>query len=808
MAYIPTKRRALSPAASRLVLSELRGGLCIDADQSALSELQSPDMLNMWYKDGTLCSRDGQAAIHSRAVYKYTAKSIFPHYPLTPDKLGSFTALGGAVVGCADGCITFGTAEGISRGVAVNQPELIGGRTYQFRVLVSGMVSAQLSVNRGAQVLASTAVTLPYGTQDFIPLGVSVTLPSDGEVTLALTDTARVAGYTARVTAYRTVDVTDAFENYAIRSPEDIAEADFVESCDFLDEFTMNEGMEGDGSGQSGGSSLRARGAGLNGRLSELYYDHIIFHAGTRLYAWSGSFSEMPRIISLTGLADRESLMFRFMDDVYICDEEGYYRLDRDFALTEVVPYVPIIAINCSANMMSSSPQEQFNMIGRGFCVWYNCDGRVYKLPYGDLADDDLSVEVDNVSLAKSAYTVDRAQGVVTLSANPSAGGINTVRITAYVKPNFVEESRNVLYSCKISCVFGGFSSLGTRVILSGNPDKGAYYYRSGLLDPTYFPDMEYEIVGTGSERITALAQQYGSLIALCERSVYSVNYTQNDGVPLFSCKQINARVGCDIPESVQLIDNRLVFANTSGGVWIIDRIDGTDERNIKPISANINGSRDLGRGLLCEDFTQRAASADHGGRYYLLIGERAYVWDYALAPYYDSAGKSAQSRLTWYLFDNIKASCLFTAHREGRLAFVSSYDGGVGAFCEGAGDMGSDLRAHYLTKSYDFGSPELVKCINSFVVSSNSGGGCNFALELMADGVTYSTHQVRNSDFSWASFNWAALRLSAERYLKSVAYRVIPREGVYHAMRFVSLSGGFNLVKVVLSGGVVEEVR
>ena len=56
------------------------------------------------------------------------------------------------------------------------------------------------------------------------------------------------------------------------------------------------------------------------------------------------------------------------------------------------------------------------------------------------------------------------------------------------------------------------------------------------------------------------------------------------------------------MPGSVQLIDNRLVFANSVGGVYMIASTEGKAEENVKPLSGNVNGTS-LARGLLRDDF-------------------------------------------------------------------------------------------------------------------------------------------------------------------------------------------------------------
>jgi hypothetical protein len=73
---------------------------------------------------------------------------------------------------------------------------------------------------------------------------------------------------------------------------------------------------------------------------------------------------------------------------------------------------------------------------------------------------------------------------------------------------------------------------------------------------------------------------------------------------------------------SIQIIDNNVVFGNTETGLYILVSTVVKDERVVRPISGNINGTT-LRPGLLSllKSDLQNASSLDDGGKYWLCVG-------------------------------------------------------------------------------------------------------------------------------------------------------------------------------------------
>ena len=183
------------------------------------------------------------------------------------------------------------------------------------------------------------------------------------------------------------------------------------------------------------------------------------------------------------------------------------------------------------------------------------------------------------------------------------------------------------IFGCKRTCTYGGRSSGGTREFFTGNDDYPGHYFYSELLSPLHVKRLSYDILGNGREKVTDLAKQKGDLIAFCENSVYRMVYTFSEAEGAdFLVNEISTGVGCDVPGSVQLIDNRLVFANSDTGIYIIVSSEYTDELSIRRISANINGNGTDGflyENRLCDG----CVSSDYSGKYMLVCPSgNAYI--------------------------------------------------------------------------------------------------------------------------------------------------------------------------------------
>lgn len=219
---------------------------------------------------------------------------------------------------------------------------------------------------------------------------------------------------------------------------------------------------------------------------------------------------------------------------------------------------------------------------------------------------------------------------------------------------------------------FGGAAdgiSGGTRFFVAGSKENPNLLMWSDLNNPTYFSENNEAAIGEETQSITALKKQSNMLVIFKEHelfySVYSEgsSYTAEDVVAgrvidvstasaTFPMITIHSEIGCDLPESIQLCGDRLVWACKDRHVYMLKNANQYSTANVAPISASVD--RRL-RSLDEEDYS-RVKSYTYQGHYVLVIGKTAYVLNYdyyyfANLPAY-SDSKKTQRKLIWYVWE------------------------------------------------------------------------------------------------------------------------------------------------------------
>lgn len=351
-----------------------------------------------------------------------------------------------------------------------------------------------------------------------------------------------------------------------------------------------------------------------------------------------------------------------------------------------------------------------------------NIGVREYHLPVTNVSA--VSVSVDGLPYTEgSDYTVSKTSGIVTFTTAPPITDPptnNTVKIT-YSKAN--DDAMNAIMNCRYAAVFGAGHELC--VVLAGNPDAPNTFYWSGTtqngIDITYWPVINYNLADS---EITGFGKQYDQMfvfqkdkIGKLDASTESVN--GRDTLSL-AYSGVNDAIGCDLPQSIQLIDNNLTFANKSGGVYRILSASAAYENNVQCISDKINGSN-VRPGLLY-DLTVAGngpvCSLDDGKRYWLAVNSHVWLWDYSISTAADPV---------WFFFDSIDTRVLFM--RKGEPCFFNARLEAVRmsgqVFTDGETLIppvpGKPFRKVYQFPARNFGGYDRLKDVLTLIVSARA---------------------------------------------------------------------------------------
>lgn len=379
----------------------------------------------------------------------------------------------------------------------------------------------------------------------------------------------------------------------------------------------------------------------------------------------------------------------------------------------------------------------------------------------------------------------------------------NTVRIT-YTKPNPV--ALEAVMSCKYAMVYGGDTNLC--FVLGGSSGQPNVIFWNGnnvSMDITYFPMTSYNLAGDNSEAVTGFGRQQNLLIIFKERSLSkAILDTQTIDERLYlslNVIDINSRIGCDLPQTIQLIDNNLVFCNTYGGLHVLLDTSAANENNIRGISKKVNGTpaRDGILRKVRRAGSDRCVSYDDDARYWLVIDGEVYVWDYVLSDYKNPS---------FFYLENIHASAFCRGENElhyltpdGRLVAMGSFTESDNPFSDlSYTDFGEPIPKRYATPVMFFSDGDRLKDINSviFTVASDTWSRLH---------VTYTTDCETRRDQTEALYlfyrflprNLGARSLAPKTYSATIRRKPGCRHVRYFSMLIESTEKGtdMNLVSI-----------
>ena len=437
------------------------------------------------------------------------------------------------------------------------------------------------------------------------------------------------------------------------------------------------------------------------------WHGHIFCHIGTKLYSFdaqSGSYIEL-----CSGVPEVRGTFFLYGNKLYYKTRGAYkvitasYANDAwSFTAANVIPYIPVVLINADPTTAAGDLYQPENRLQSRKIVWYNASQgiRQYHLPVK--ATTVTRVEVDGVSLS-TGWAYNTQTGIVTFNTAPPVTDPptnNTVRIT-YLLEN--PEAYQSIDDCRYCTVYGGTGELC--VVMAGSTEQPNAYFWSGnsdiKMDASYFPMEQYQLASSTEERVTGFGRQQDNLIVFKEGSVGKTTLgtaVLNDRVYIdMPYVPINASIGCNLPWSIQLVENNLVFANSSGVYMLLDTT-AANENNIFCISRKLGDRR-------FESAEDQTCSCDDGKRYYLTGNGETCCWDYDISSYKDPS---------WFYLTNTNAIAYILAEELCHLDAL----GRLTTLQEEFNDYGESIERIYRFPVSSFGGYDRRKNINSVIVT------------------------------------------------------------------------------------------
>ena len=493
-----------------------------------------------------------------------------------------------------------------------------------------------------------------------------------------------------------------------------------------------------------------------------LWHGCIFAHIGANIFCFRLEEGTASPILLATGIPKIRGTFFTFSDKLYYKTKGAYKEItatqvdgEWTFACNEVFPYEPVIVINANPATGAGDLYQPENRMSSRKTVWYNAvDGaKTYYLPVK--AERVTYVEVGGYHVT-SGWSYDPQYGRVLFDVAPPVTDPptnNTVRIT-YELDN--TEAQKSIDDCRYVAVYGGTGELC--VVMAGSEDQPNAYFWSGnsslKMDASYFPMEQVQLAGSSEERITAFGKQQDNLIIFKEGSVGKTTLgTQTINGRIFidlPYVPVNASIGCDLPWSIQIVENNLVFANRKGIYMLLDTTPA-NENSIVSLSRKINGSAerpgylfDVGArsqsvasklgtsrvrsrvALLGDNSSSTISdvypslnegenswvdedlvcSCDDGTHYYLTAGGHTWAWNYELSGWKDPS---------WFLLTNTDAVALIC--ESGELYHLNGV-GSISGLHNDYNDYGEPIERIFRFPTMNFGSYDCRKNVNSVLVT------------------------------------------------------------------------------------------
>ncbi len=303
----------------------------------------------------------------------------------------------------------------------------------------------------------------------------------------------------------------------------------------------------------------------------------------------------------------------------------------------------------------------------------------------------------------------------------------NNIEITVY---KFDENNLNSILGVNLCTIYGGCEGIfgGTRTFLAGYKNKVCW---SGADKPTYFSENNYISVGDNTP-ITAFGKMDDSLVLFKKNAIYCTKTYTTDGITAeqvqngsvvdvsasgsyFPIFQLSDEYGCDLPNTVKLCLNRLVFANTDGNVYCIVTQSNSSRRNVYCISGMIRKK--------IKAIDDSAFSINFGDYYLLVCKDKVWALNYNkdsfryVYSYTNKTNNSSTRYFTWWYWEFDK-EFITAIKSDDKLYLFSDDNENLKSYHLNTEESDSNCECFIKTKVFDFGIADRYKKIEKLSIS------------------------------------------------------------------------------------------
>ena len=446
----------------------------------------------------------------------------------------------------------------------------------------------------------------------------------------------------------------------------------------------------------------------INGYHTKHGKTYGLVHAGTKIY--EGNYENPTELYSDAN--NSRSRSWQFGDKVCILDGKALLIWDgTTIKKASEDAKIPITLIGGNPAGGGTS-YYALNLLTPGFTEQFlgTAGTTQYHLSYKNLDATEVKAQIlqnDGTWLDKTEgtdFSVDRITGIVSFTTAPGVSpitGEDNVKITAY---KTVEGYADRVNKCNIGVLFGASGDLN-RLFISGNPDDKYINYQwfSAANDPTYFPDTNYQLIGTSKSAVIGYSVLNNYLAVFkdkqeVEQNIVLVSSTTLKEEITFATQTTIHGAPAICTDSFAYLAGEPIFL-TNLGVYALTSQDITGRELTNLRSFFLNGK------LLKETDLNKAYAFVYKDFYILAVNGVLYILDGLQSVQTDKSAPYSTRQFVGYFRDGINANIMW--EEDGALWFGSK-TGDVCRFYTNANDVmsynddGTPIIARWETPDFD----------------------------------------------------------------------------------------------------------
>lgn len=460
-----------------------------------------------------------------------------------------------------------------------------------------------------------------------------------------------------------------------------------------------------------------------------------VFRVGRSLYAKNAA-DTVSRVQQNCFSANSNTVIFHDCGVFYMTDGTRLLTITDALSYGAGAPYIPTVMTFTGATSGSGVEAEEPNALSDyvNFSYSLSDSANIIYLPSSVKVVSVAGVRYASGSSYSGTCTLGtHPGGSATLGFSPAISGEFTVTLklgtsnaSDVLSLTTFSAVRSALYAAKMIAVLcPGMDGMKKTLMIS----SGDTLYALGMRDGAYVSPSA--MISTSlDETATAMLSYSDGALIFSHSQILFASVSGGIGSAVIVLGKLKPDFGCDMPGSAVGFDDKIFFANSSGGIYYIDKFGLTERDGSCHVSALIDDE------LLSntDSALEAAVACATAGAYFISVGGTIYVWHRSNG--HPTSPDEPEEKSYSYNFscvDLVDAGDFIGVSGD-KVYMIEKSTGYVYRFDIGASGASTDtVSTEMTTLPLDFGSPH-EKAMTKLTISAKLGGDAT--VKIYFDGV------------------------------------------------------------------------